>query len=289
MGCLSAASDPCVPEAMAEHRDRCGRQVPVLAAAAETFLADAFKARQAKAEADEQLAANKRELEEAEASREAADRQREAAEEAMLDALKKLHEAEQQLATKDNEVTQARRREEDARRHLENNRSLQALHAADERQQRTLDNGVRSGFSSVEKLYRANNLKKDSAGNDIPENLYKTDFKRSVGGYGHKRGRNMLKSLHHIIDSILDTYERNPNLKDDLFKAYSLFRCCPRDSACVPSEGSGLAGHACLIATSAAILTRAMLLQGGQCIVNGGSQEGCGVQAACRPRRCGDV
>ena len=71
-------------------------------------------------------------------------------------------------------------------------------------QQRTLDDKVRFGIPGVEALYRVTGLQKDSSGKDIPERLYKTNFQRSFSELGERRQRDMMQSLDHIVNHILD-------------------------------------------------------------------------------------
>ena len=191
-------------------------------ASCNTLFARVTEASIARCEADRRLAAVCAERDDAQSQLTALEDENEAALQGLDAAKRQLEDAQLALQASTQAVADAQRGEEQARRLLKNQRQMR-LNSADTLQQRTIDGGVRSGFTSVGALYKALCLRKDRKGKDIPL-TYQADFQRSFGEYGATQGRIFMKSLHTVIDSILDTYERNPELKDGLFKAYATWR-----------------------------------------------------------------
>eukprot|EP00873_Tetraselmis_striata_P041437 jgi/Tetstr1/461701/TSEL_006801.t1 len=91
-------------------------------------------------------------------------------------------------------------------------------------QQRTVDDKVRSGIISVEKLYNVLGQKLDPVGNPIPEERFKTNLKKSIGMLKERRGRTLLKSRDLVMNFVLKTFENDPSQFENLFNTHKAYR-----------------------------------------------------------------
>jgi len=123
------------------------------------------------------------------------------------------------------DVAQAIRQRDDAERLLEQRRRMcrDTTHQSVV-QQRTVDDKVRSGIISVEKLYNVLGQKLDPVGNPIPEERFKTNLKKSIGMLKERRGRTLLKSRDLVMNFVLKTFENDPSQFENLFNAYKAYR-----------------------------------------------------------------